>query len=203
MKLMMRLMFTPISGGALVERNGPHRGSGFSVLHNEPQSSQQQRSHDEHHDVRAVHGQTAQTEIFFHEKFWKWFRLGAENGFVLAGEFDEQRDANGRDEHGELGTVAQRTIGEEFDQHANDRTDEGCRDQHRDGTTVGLRRKEFGSNWREKIRGERPEHQHVTVRKIDETQDSINHRVAERDERVDGSKREAVDQLLKEPIQES
>ena len=55
--------------------------------------------------------------------------------------------------------------------------------------------------WSEEIRRKRPEHQHVAVREIDETQDAINHRIAEGDERVYGAEREAVDQLLEEPVQ--
>jgi hypothetical protein len=36
---------------------------------------------------------------------------------------------------------------------------------------------------------------------IDEPQDAIDHRVADRDERVNRAEREAVDELLEKPIQ--
>jgi hypothetical protein len=36
------------------------------------------------------------------------------------------------------------------------------------------------------------------VREIDKAQDAIDHRVAQRNEREDGTKRQAIDQLLKE-----
>ena len=36
------------------------------------------------------------------------------------------------------------------------------------------------------------------MREVDEAQDAIDHRVAERDERVDRTQRKAVDQLLEE-----
>lgn len=55
--------------------------------------------------------------------------------------------------------------------------------------------------WSEKKGGERAEHQNVTVSEIDETQDAIHHRVAQRDKRVNGTERETVDQLLEEPVQ--
>jgi hypothetical protein len=36
------------------------------------------------------------------------------------------------------------------------------------------------------------------VREIDEAQDAVNHRVTERDERVDGPEGDAVEELLEE-----
>ena len=51
--------------------------------------------------------------------------------------------------------------------------------------------------------GERPDHEHVAVREVDEAQHAINHRVAQRDERVDRAEREAVDELLEELGQKS
>ena len=47
--------------------------------------------------------------------------------------------------------------------------------------------------WSEEKGGESAEHQDVAVGEIDKTQDAINHRVAEGDERVNGTEREAVD----------
>jgi len=48
---------------------------------------------------------------------------------------------------------------------------------------------------RDKIR-RRHEHEDVAVGKVDEPQNSVNHRVAQRDEREDGAERQAVDELL-------
>ena len=53
----------------------------------------------------------------------KLSRRGAEDGLVLAGVFDEQRHADGGDEHGELRAAAQRTVGEQFDHDADQRAD--------------------------------------------------------------------------------
>jgi hypothetical protein len=44
----------------------------------------------------------------------------------------------------------------------------------------------------------RSDHEYVPVRKIDEAQNAIHHGVTERDERVNGTQRQAVDELLKE-----
>ena len=47
--------------------------------------------------------------------------------------------------------------------------------------------------WGEEIRRKSAQHQNVAVGEIDEAQDAIHHRVAEGDERVNGTEREAVD----------
>ena len=52
----------------------------------------------------------------------------------------------------------------------------------------------------EVVAGERAEHVDVAVREVDEAQHAVHHRVAERDEGVDGAEREAVDELLEEGI---
>ena len=50
--------------------------------------------------------------------------------------------------------------------------------------------------WREIKAGECAEHEDVAVREIDEPQNAIDHRVAERDERENGAERQTVDELL-------
>jgi hypothetical protein len=45
---------------------------------------------------------------------------------------------------------------------------------------------------------ERADHEDIGVGKVDEPQHAVHHRVPERDERVDGAEREAVEELLEE-----
>ena len=52
----------------------------------------------------------------------------------------------------------------------------------------------------EVVPGERAEHVDVAVREVDEAQHAVHHRVPERDQRVDGAEREAVDELLEEGV---
>ena len=52
----------------------------------------------------------------------------------------------------------------------------------------------------QEVAGERAEHVHVAVREIDQPQHAVDHRVAERDERVDRAERETVDELLEERV---
>src|SRR5437899_9346701 len=51
------------------------------------------------------------------------------------------------------------------------------------------------------VTGERPDHEDVAMRKIDETQNAIDHRIAQGDERVDEPQRQTVDELLQELVQ--
>jgi hypothetical protein len=60
----------------------------------------------------------------------------------------------------------------------------------------GRQRHHRGDFRREIKSGERAEHEDVAVREIDEPQNAINHRVAERDERENRAERQTVDELL-------
>ncbi len=46
--------------------------------------------------------------------------------------------------------------------------------------------------------GEGPEHEDITVGEVDHADDAVDHRVADRDQAVDGSQRQPVDKLLDE-----
>ena len=89
------------------------------------------------------------------------------------------------------------TIGKSFDQNSKAR---GKRhgDQHHHGSRC-QRLAEGGfdpSIVGDVIAHERAEHVHVAVGKIDQPQDAIDHRVAQRDERVRAALGDTVDDLL-------
>ena len=119
---------------------------------------------------------------------------------MLTGEFNEQRDADGGDQHGETGRWRNGHVREKFDQHSDDGADDGGEDDDEKRRDDGGRRSGFLQGRSEEVGGERAEHQHVAMGEVDEAQDAINHRVAQRDERVDESQRQTVDQLLEQPI---
>ena len=50
----------------------------------------------------------------------------------------------------------------------------------------------------DKIPDEGPDHEDVRMGEVDEAQDAVHHRVPEGDQRVDGAKRETVQELLEE-----
>ena len=123
-------------------------------------------------------------------------RRSAKHGGMLTGVFNEQRNADSGDKDGELGTIPQRTVGEKFNQHSDESAD-GHRQNQNDCTAeIRLRGKKFIHERCEEVSGKRTEHEDITVREVDETQDAVNHRVAQRDERVNRAQRKSVDQLL-------
>ena len=48
--------------------------------------------------------------------------------------------------------------------------------------------------------GKGPDHQHITVGKVDELQNPVDHAVTERDQGVDRPERKSVDHLLQELV---
>ena len=64
---------------------------------------------------------------------------------------------------------------------------------------VGIRCWKISHDARSQIKTcERTDHEDIPVREIDESQHAIDHRVAKRDERVDGTKGKTVQELLEE-----
>src|ERR1019366_5076204 len=180
-------------GGGFVEGDGAHGGSHPGFLHDEPQRHKQQRGG--HEDDHLVHADDEAAEI--PSRGWneigEFMRRGAENVAVLAGVFDEQRNADGGDEDGELGPAAQRTIGEIFDDDAQQRADGHRQNKDERATDIRLRGQKFIHHRRQIISRERAEHENIAVREVDEAQDAINHRVAERDERINRAQRKTID----------
>ena len=97
-----------------------------------------------------------------------------------------------------LRPLAQRPVGEPLDEDADDRADDHRDEQHarRAPATTASPRNAAAIFGAEIKAGERAEHEDIAVREIDEAQHAINHRVAQRDQRVDRAEREAVDELL-------
>ena len=97
-----------------------------------------------------------------------------------------------------LSRSKQRAIREAFDQHAESGAD-GHRNSHDHERAGNRRQRQHAGNFRREIKsGKRSEHENIAVRKIDEPQNAVNHRVADGDQREDGTEREAVDELLEE-----
>jgi hypothetical protein len=122
---------------------------------------------------------------------------------VHRGVLEEHRDAEGADEGRQPGGVPQGTVG-----HALDRDAEGRDQGHRNEEDPGqqgdreAQRESFGDRHRRQHEhgDHRPQHEQVAVREVDQLEDAVHHGVAERDQRVDGSDREAVDQLLRQQL---
>ena len=91
--------------------------------------------------------------------------------------------------------MAERAVGEALDQKSQRATRDHRQQEQRE------ERRGRGSAWSEEGTGgvigdHCADHVDVAVREVDEAQDAIDHRVAERDQRVEAAPGDAVDELL-------
>jgi hypothetical protein len=108
------------------------------------------------------------------------------------------RYADGGNERRQAERVAQRPVGDALDgpsiergeRHGDDEHDEQ-RQRHR-GYADGDQHQEGNQ------RDERPDHEDVAVGEVDHADDAVDHRVADGDQAVDRTERDAVDELLDE-----
>ena len=106
---------------------------------------------------------------------------------------EQERHADRRDEHRDARRVAQRAVREPLDRD----TEQGG---HRHGDED---RGHDGDAERDGIESEvRADHVDVAVREVDELDDAVDHRIAERDERVDAAEGYSVNQLLENLLHE-
>src|SRR2546430_1504723 len=90
--------------------------------------------------------------------------------------------------------IAQGTISKPLDGDSENGTNDHCAHQHDQSPAEGLVRDIAGKI----VPRESANHKHIAMREIDEAQHSINHRIAERDESIDRTKGNAIDELLEE-----
>ena len=126
-----------------------------------------------------------------------------------AEELQEERHADGRDEGRDPGGIPQGLVRHPLDGERQQRADEHREKDHREGPDhKGDSR---GNGREEHLRplveielahrvetGERPHHENVTVREVDQLHDAVHHRVAERDQRVHTPELQSVQDILEE-----
>ena len=99
------------------------------------------------------------------------------------------------------GARAQRPIGDSLERVADGYADRNRRheaDQH----DRKRRQRDVRADERDddRIGDHRPDHHDLAMREVDELDDPVHHRVAERDDRVHAAERDAVDHLLQEGV---
>jgi hypothetical protein len=185
---MIRLTGTPISDAACWLKDTARIAVPILV--------EQQGRDQRHDDVVAAHHQAAELELLLRKQLREGAGGGAEDRVILATELDKERYPDRRDQHRELGPLAQRAVSEELDQHADAGTHHRGQRDHDDGTGRRLRAHHLLHLWCDVEGREGAEHQHVAMREVDEAEHAIDHRVAEGDQRIDRSEPDAVDELL-------
>ena len=111
----------------------------------------------------------------------------------------QQAHAHGRDERRQSRRVAKRPVGDLLDREVQRRANDDGGDQA-DEKKQPARQAEAGQRRHHRPARQRAHHQHIAVREVDEVDDPVDHRVAERHQCVDAAQNEAVDDLLDEDI---
>ena len=184
-------------GDARVLGGGPHRPAEPGAVDEVHQARQRDRGDDQDQDLHVVDD-------------------GAEDVVRLAGQQDrerlvvrlpddhrqrlqEQAHAHRGDQRRQARRVAQRPVGDLLDREVEHRADDDRRDQ-RDQQQRPARQAEAGERGDDGPARQRADHQHLAVGEVDQVDDPVDHRVAERDQRIDAAEHEAVDDLLDEDI---
>ena len=114
----------------------------------------------------------------------------------------QDRDADGGDQRRQARRVAQRPVGDALDQQAEQDAHDDRRGHADDHQPPARQRGQQPVRQRDGAeRGERPDHQHVAVGEVDQVHDPVDHRVAQRDERIQAAQHETVEDLLQESVE--
>jgi hypothetical protein len=114
----------------------------------------------------------------------------------------EEGDAERADQWGNPGRVTQRPVGKPLDDDAEEaggehRGQEHEQDQRRERD---VRRERAAEHREDAVPDKRADHVHVAVREIQQLEDAVHHRVADRDQRVEAAQRYAADGELDEEL---
>jgi hypothetical protein len=95
----------------------------------------------------------------------------------------QEAHAHRRDQRRQPGRIAQRPVSDLLDGEVEQRADDD-RGRQADQQQRPARQAEAGEHGDHRPAGERAHHQHLAVGEVDEVDDAVDHRVAERDQRV-------------------
>jgi len=161
-------------------------------MHDILQGDHQQRGDDDHHQLIGGDDEAPDGKIDRGKHGRKRARRRAKKH--LAGILEEQRDADGGDEDVERGRAAERPVGQALDGHAQHGATDHC-DEEDDQAAPD---RALGDVLAGIVADEGADHEDIGVGEINEAQHAVDHRVAERDERVDRPEGKAVEELLEE-----
>src|SRR4051812_3411195 len=114
---------------------------------------------------------------------WKRMRCRAKDSLELSPVFYEQGNTNGGDQEREPRRVPQRPVGKSFNQTTDESTRRHRQAQYEEKRKPG-RMLDEGQPAREINAQHRSKHENIAVRKIDEPQHAVDHRVTKGNQRV-------------------
>jgi hypothetical protein len=112
----------------------------------------------------------------------------------------EDRHADRGDQRREAARAAQRAVGDALERPAIGGVDDHREQQHRDDRDRHPADADGIHDEERDQRHERADHEDLAVREIDHAHDAVDHRVADRDQPVDGAEGQPVDELLDEVL---
>jgi hypothetical protein len=120
----------------------------------------------------------------------------------LADAHEDERDADRRNQGGQLRRVAQRSVDDPVHREVQRGAEDHADRERQEDAAGGARRSGVGQA-ELRDQGQREEcaqHEQVAVGEVDQLDDAVHHRVADRDEREERPRGEAVDELLEEDV---
>jgi hypothetical protein len=174
---------------------GPHRAAQLGAVDEVHQPGQRDRGRHQDHDLHGVDDRAADVERLARQE--DRVRLVVRLPDDHRQRLQQEAHADRGDQRREARRVSKRPVGDLLDREVEDRADDDRGDQ-RDQQQQPARQAEAGHRDDHGPARQRPHHQHVAVREIDQVDDAVDHRVAERHEGVHAAEHQPVDDLLDE-----
>jgi len=193
--------------GFLVEGRGAHRLAGLRALHEHgEQHHEDDRADDDDHLWKPDVHVARQREPLRPENavlpgvgvVAHGLRTEHELGSVL----EEERHAERGDERRDTRCLAQPPVREALDHHAEQSAADHRADEHQgdEEREVDGERVRGAEDRHQPVADERPDHEDVAVGEVQELENAVHHRVAERDQRIQRTVRDAGDELGDEEV---
>ena len=181
-------------GRLLILGHGAHGAAELRLLHEDLQRRHDNGCDDDRDHGRHVHGHAAEGHRRRAEDLiGDHTRVRAHGRNGLREVFQQQAHGDGRDEGRHARALAAHgPVGHQLDQNTHERADHNGRDHARPRRqTHAVQQDRHGE-----IQRIAADHDEVAVCKVDKSDDTVNHRVAQRHERIDAAEAEPDDQLL-------
>ena len=169
--------------GGFILADGPHGLAHTGAVDEEGKHHHDERGDQQGKDGDTIDGDAADGDLAQLHNGGIGLLLGTEKdqGEVL----QKVADTDGSDEHAEGRRLAQRLIGQKFDEDAEQRTDKDAEQHGDEGRQAHLRNGDDA--------GVSADHDDIAVGKVQHLGDAVHHGVAQRDEGVNAAQTESAD----------
>ena len=186
---------------ALILRDGAHGLAGARLFDEEVQADHQRDGDDGREHLEQLDRLAANLEQHDARDDIREFELAAAED-QLNGDLQRHGNADGRDQRGNTGRVAQRLIGDLVHHDAQHNAEHNaCQNCQRDGDGgVRLRQRGNHAGRHNPVDDIGADHHNVAMGKVDELDNAVNHRVAQCDQCINAAHLQAADQILQDQL---